>query len=222
MRSQDPRIRKALQTISLLRSLAVKCTGICDARQYLLGLLFNAIFRATINNNEKYRDRQIRALMLAGIFCHRLDHWNEFLAPCRMETHIAELGGIMLEIGPQHTLEYRQEVLSRVFQYVQSADLFYVIGAASMGKTRLLDFLMRADVQKHYLGERAHQHWLIRVDLNRMPVHDPGWSFYELLISSILLDLHNHATIDNLEADLAQNRCRHHPKPRSTPRPEAF
>ncbi|HJS17202.1 MAG TPA: phosphotransferase, partial [Anaerolineales bacterium] len=77
MKSQDPGIRKALQTISVLRSLAYKCTGIQDARQYLLGLLFNTIFRATINNTEKYRDRQSRALMLAGIFCHRLDHWNE-------------------------------------------------------------------------------------------------------------------------------------------------
>jgi CheY-like chemotaxis protein len=81
MKSQDPRIRKALQTISWLRSLALKCTGICDARQYLLGMLFNTLFRATINNNEKYHDRQSRALMLAGIFCHRLDHWNESWPP---------------------------------------------------------------------------------------------------------------------------------------------
>jgi CheY-like chemotaxis protein len=81
MKSRDPRIRKALQTISLLRSLALKCTGICDARQYLLGLLFNTLFRATINNNEKSHDRQVRALMLAGIFCHRLDHWSESWPP---------------------------------------------------------------------------------------------------------------------------------------------
>ena len=73
----DPGIQKTLQTVSLVRSLALKCTGIHDARQYLLGLLFNTIFRATINKNEKFRDRQRRALMLAGIFCHRLDHWNE-------------------------------------------------------------------------------------------------------------------------------------------------
>ena len=77
MESLNPGIRKALQTISLLRQLAFECTGIQDARQYLLGLLFNTIFRATINNQEKYRARQYRALMLAGIFCHRLDHWNE-------------------------------------------------------------------------------------------------------------------------------------------------
>lgn len=81
MQSPDPGIRKALQTISVLRSLAVKCTGIRDARQYLLGLLFNTLFRATINNSERHRERQTRALMLAGIFCHRLDRWNEAWPP---------------------------------------------------------------------------------------------------------------------------------------------
>jgi hypothetical protein len=77
MQSNDPRIRKALQVISILRKLASQCTQITDARQYLLGLLFNTIFRATINKGEKTRPRQNKALTLAGIFCHRLDHWNE-------------------------------------------------------------------------------------------------------------------------------------------------
>lgn len=110
----------------------------------------------------------------------------------------------MLEIGPEHTLGYRDEILSRLFQHIQSADSFYMIGAASMGKTRLLDFLMKAGVQSHYLREQAEQHWLIRVDLNRMPANDPTWAFYELLISSIMLDLHNHATIENLAVEIAK------------------
>jgi CheY-like chemotaxis protein len=79
--STNPEIRKALQTISILRTLACQCTQIKDARQYLLGLLFNTLFRATINKGEKTRPRQNRALILAGIFCHRLDHWNESWPP---------------------------------------------------------------------------------------------------------------------------------------------
>jgi hypothetical protein len=39
----------------------------------------------------------------------------------------------MLEIGPEHTLDYRHEVLSRFFKFVQSTESFYLIGAASMG-----------------------------------------------------------------------------------------
>ncbi|HJS17203.1 MAG TPA: hypothetical protein VJ785_00535 [Anaerolineales bacterium] len=110
----------------------------------------------------------------------------------------------MLEIGPKHTMEYRHEILSRFFQNIQSADSFCVIGAASMGKTRLLDHLMKTEVQRHYLGDKADKHWLIRVDLNRMPVNDPTWAFYELLISSILLDLNNHEKIDDLETEFTR------------------
>jgi hypothetical protein len=77
MECRDAGIRKALQTISILRSLALQCTEITDARQYLLGLLFNTIFRATIAHDEHDRSRQSRALLLASIFSHRLDHWDD-------------------------------------------------------------------------------------------------------------------------------------------------
>lgn len=92
----------------------------------------------------------------------------------------------MKEIGPEHPLSYRQPIVSRLFRYIKSADSFFVIGGASAGKTRLLDFIMRKDVQNHYLEEQASTTWLIRVDLNR---HHAGanWTFYELLISSMML-----------------------------------
>ena len=108
----------------------------------------------------------------------------------------------MLEIGPEHRLEYREEVLTHFFRYIQSADSFYVVGAASMGKTRLLDHLMKPEVQKYYLKEKADQYWLIRVDMNRMTVNEPGWSFYELLVSSILLNLHEIEDIRNIQVEL--------------------
>jgi hypothetical protein len=110
----------------------------------------------------------------------------------------------MLEIGPEHTLDYRHEVLSRFFKFVQSTESFHLIGAASMGKTRLLDFLMRKEVQDYYLKTDASQHWLIRVDLNRLAVQNEIWAFYELLLSSILLDLNNHENIENLNQEIAQ------------------
>ena len=110
----------------------------------------------------------------------------------------------MLEIGPQHSLEYRGEILSRFFRHIQSTESFYVLGAASMGKTRLLDFLLKADVQEYYLGQNAKNHWLIRVDLNRLPARDESWTFYELLLSSILLDIHNHENIMHLRDEIAR------------------
>ncbi len=90
--------------------------------------------------------------------------------------------------GEEHQITYRQEILSKFFGFIKSTDSFYVIGAASMGKTRLLDFLMRDDVQEHYLSAESKKTWLIRVDLNRMPVLDNwGFYFFELLLSSVVL-----------------------------------
>lgn len=104
----------------------------------------------------------------------------------------------MLEIGPKHGLSYRQDILLKLFGYIESADSFYVIGAASMGKTRLMDHIMRAEVQKHYLSERAASTWIVRVDLNRMP-DKKNWNFYELLISSLMLSCSNHAEQEDID-----------------------
>ena len=40
---------------------------------------------------------------------------------------------------PSH---YREEVLKPFFKYVKSGESFYVVGAPSVGKTRLMDFIM--------------------------------------------------------------------------------
>ena len=61
---------------------------------------------------------------------------------------------------------------------------------------------MLADVQKHYLGEKSAQFWLIRVDMNRLSIKNEPWAFYELLLSSIVLELVNHDIDDNIRTEL--------------------
>jgi len=91
----------------------------------------------------------------------------------------------MIEIGPEHSFSYRQNILIHIFNLVQSVESCYVIAAASIGKTRLLDFMMRPDVQENYLKEHAKNTLLIRVDMNRLnEISDLG--FYELLMSAIV------------------------------------
>lgn len=85
-------MKKAMLTISHLRSLARECTGISDARQYLLGLLFNTLFRATISSTNQRKQNQQRALMLASILCHRLDHWEEAWPPPQWFNFIHQRG----------------------------------------------------------------------------------------------------------------------------------
>lgn len=77
----DPETQKLLKTISTIRILAKKCTNISDARQYLLGLFFNAIFRATIISQKDGNKSQIHAWMLAEVLSHRLQNWDKTWNP---------------------------------------------------------------------------------------------------------------------------------------------
>lgn len=113
-----------------------------------------------------------------------------------MKFESAGLGGLMTEIY------YRRETLERFFRYVQSAESFYIVGGASMGKTRLLDLLMKDDIQRHYLGDESNRTWLIRVDMNRLSIKNEPWAFFELLLSSIALESSRHQDRNNIQTEL--------------------
>lgn len=90
----------------------------------------------------------------------------------------------MPEIGPQHPLTYRQEIAAPIFDLIRANESCAIVGPASMGKSRLLQFLLRNDVQQHYLGDAAANTWLIVVDCNRL-AEQSEWGFYELLLTSL-------------------------------------
>jgi CheY-like chemotaxis protein len=75
-RSTNLELIKAMQVIASLRRLARECTGETDLRPYLWGLILNALFRASLQQHPRYLPNRQRALMLASILCHRLDHWE--------------------------------------------------------------------------------------------------------------------------------------------------
>ena len=122
----------------------------------------------------------------------------------------------------KNTSHYREEILKPFFKYVKSGESFYVVGAPSVGKTRLMDSVMGDDpdalwageeanrdwVKNKYLGEDATPRiWLVRVDMNRMR-HENDWSFqfYELLLHTLLLTCNrclNMEKIESLKVDLA-------------------
>jgi ActR/RegA family two-component response regulator len=71
----DSETEKTLSIITFIRKLAIQSTNITDARQYLLGLYFNIIFRATLEQKgkkKKYNKRELRTWMLASILCYML------------------------------------------------------------------------------------------------------------------------------------------------------
>lgn len=117
---------------------------------------------------------------------------------------------------PSH---YREEVLKPFFKHIRSGESFYVVGAPSVGKTRLMDFIMGDDpdalwassgedetdrdwVKNKYLGEDiAPKIWLVRVDMNRMR-HENDWpfQFYELLLNTLLLTCNRCSTMEDIES----------------------
>ncbi len=94
---------------------------------------------------------------------------------------------MMPDIGPSHPLTYRQEIAAPLFDLLRSGESVAVVGPASMGKSRLLQFLLRPDVQQHYLGEAAASTWLVLADCNRL-VEVSEWGLYELLLTSLTED----------------------------------
>ena len=106
--------------------------------------------------------------------------------------------------SPGGDFTFRQGILDKFFLFVSHSESFYMVGAVGMGKTRLLDFLMRYDVQRHYLGEKADEYWLVRVDWNRLAVRNETWAFYELLLSSILFAVTYHPNVESLRTEIAR------------------
>jgi hypothetical protein len=68
--AQDPEITKALGVINGLRCLASETTGCLDTREYLWGLLLDALFVASLVSPEM--PQRERALLLASVLCDRL------------------------------------------------------------------------------------------------------------------------------------------------------
>ncbi|MFL5803517.1 MAG: hypothetical protein ACJ8CR_17460, partial [Roseiflexaceae bacterium] len=91
----------------------------------------------------------------------------------------------MPEIGPEHPLTYRQEVVAPLFACVRARESCAIVGPSSMGKSRLTRFIMRPEVQGHMLGEQAAATHLILADCNRL-AEVSGWGFYELLLTALI------------------------------------
>ena len=78
----NQRLEKTYRVIRTLRRLANEVTRERDARPYLWGLVFNALFRASLVLKDENALIQrppnlMRSLMFASILAHRLDHWDE-------------------------------------------------------------------------------------------------------------------------------------------------
>lgn len=105
----------------------------------------------------------------------------------------------MYEFDPNNDLEYRREIVSSLFSRISAAESCVIVGAASMGKSRLLKFILRQDVQNKYLEQEASHTFLIPVDNNNLaPTTEEqssgvsAWKIYELFLTSIVESCRQH------------------------------
>jgi len=103
----------------------------------------------------------------------------------------------LFEIGPTHPVTYRAEILGPVFNLLSAGESTAVIASASMGKSRLVQFLLRADVANHYLGEEADRLLLVWVDCNRLGDFT-AWPLYELFLDALLAAVEEQANLTSL------------------------
>lgn len=109
------------------------------------------------------------------------------------------------EFGPEHSTTYRQELAAPLFARIQSRESCAVIGAASMGKSRMLQFILRSDVRAHYLGSADATTLLVWIDCNRMASFS-SWGLHELLLTGLLEACIEHPVARAQRATLTQLR----------------
>lgn len=123
-----------------------------------------------------------------------------------VEVHSSStFGEIMPEIGPEHPITYRAELVAPLFAKIRSRESCAVIGAASMGKSRLLQFILRPDVRTHYLGQADSATLPVWIDCNRMASFSI-WGLHELLLTGLLEACVEHPVAREQRANLTQLR----------------
>lgn len=89
------------------------------------------------------------------------------------------------EIGPSHPTTYRQEVITPIINRINAGGSCAIIGAASMGKSRLLQHMVRPEIQAHFLSDEVESTLLVWTDCNRLN-EISAWGLYELMLTGIV------------------------------------
>lgn len=111
-----------------------------------------------------------------------------------------------VEIEPEHPVTFRKEVAAPFFmQYVKAGESCVMVGVAGGGLRRFVDFLMRTDVQQHYLGDLEQAPLLLKVDCNR--IHEVSeWGLDELMLTTLVEGCNRRAGAQGLMSEINQLR----------------
>ncbi|MGB1250491.1 MAG: winged helix-turn-helix domain-containing protein [Candidatus Promineifilaceae bacterium] len=113
----------------------------------------------------------------------------------------------MIQRSTTHSLAYRQLIVERVFTVIRTGASAAIVGASSMGKSRLLHFLMQSDVREHYLGLQSAATLFIWADHHRL-ANQSEWAFYELLLTAMVEACENYDLPSSMRRKLMESRDR--------------
>lgn len=100
---------------------------------------------------------------------------------------------------------YRAELVQPLLTEVASGACCSVVGMSGVGKTNLLQHLVRSDVHQHHLGSRAERLRVTLLDAN-MLVDGSAWGFFEGFGEALLTNLGNELATE-LRAQLADRHA---------------
>lgn len=111
----------------------------------------------------------------------------------------------MFETESDPPIIYRQEVVAPIFHLLDAGESAVIAGVSSMGKSRLVQFLLRQDVRQHYLGDAADTTLLAWADCNRM-AEISEWGLYELILTALVEAVGTHPGAEAVRQQLNQLR----------------
>jgi DNA-binding winged helix-turn-helix (wHTH) protein len=119
---------------------------------------------------------------------------------------------------PEHPMSYRQEIVEPLLTRMQQGESCSVVGSASVAKSNLVRFILRSDVQQHYLGgprsdsrrestaqdtpSKAQPMLTVLVDTNDL-LEESEWAVYELIIHRLALLFQHHTEDTKISSTLS-------------------
>ncbi len=131
-------IKKAVETINRLRSIAHKVTSYQDMHEYYWGLLLDTSFSLTLA--EIHSPRWWRALLLSSVLCSRLNDWGKEWPPANWPSidRIRELRSSLASASQ------RREIRGNVTNNIQIGNITIGDGA-NVG-----DIVLASEIQKSF------------------------------------------------------------------------
>lgn len=111
-------------------------------------------------------------------------------------------------------LTFRKHEMSDVMACLNAGDSCAIVGIGSVGKSNLLRFLQRPDVQRHYLDENL-SFATVFIDVNKM-LSSSAWGLWELMLHELLTEMVNR-DIDAATAEQLDNLYRQATEPCGRP-----